>query len=1354
MNPLRVPNMPTQEERDRHEIDHCPYQSWCRSCVAGRGKADAHFARESDDLKIDCVACDYCFMGELVEDERMSDKCLPILVHKFFPDRWVTSHVVRKKGVDDWAVKVAAQDLEASGSPHFIYKSDGEPSIRALKAAAVRKLRETSGEVVVKMEESGVGESAQNAIVERAIWEVESMARVLCHAASELHGVQFPLTHPIRVFAVEYASQLLNRSQRSSKDNRTAYELRKGRPYRRKLPMYAEAVLYLRVAEKRRRRKFEDRWATGIYLGLVERSNMVLIGTPEGVRKVNCIKRLPRIQAKDPLLAQSVKGYPWSLSEGARVADGDDEAAVMVATEPIVPEEDLPPPLPRLPRGPEALPRRVYIRREVELQRYGFTLGCRGCVAARDGGRAATHSDECRRRIEAAMAEDEGVRDRLEKAREARGEEGVRRDGRAGPEPLAAGEALEHEAQEGQDVRLRGAPPVSGLGEQVGRGEGVRAEPPLVVESHAVRSDPPLESRVGGSASSSSGGQALEALPRVPSEDGDGDLLREVGFFGMSPFSGGVLDLEAVYDSDWVEGISALERGKPSAVVSEIFCKNRFTSRASQFGLHPGYALDLTTGWDLNKPEEEKAAFELLDRVRPYLLVGSPACSAWSQLMGFGTGKATQEARLQEARRHLSLCFQMYNKQHDEGRLFLHEHPHGAGSWREPCVERLLSRSGVWWVRNDQCEAGQGITMPDGEWISARKTTGWITNSRCIADELASFQCRNRDPDAEPHAHAWLVNGRAKATEVYPEVLVSSILRGLRRHLQIEGKMSVSSLEPGVTGHDELDIPEDEIEKFYDDVSGKMLPSSLVRRARLEEIEFLRRFPVYEKVPENQARGKPRVSVRWCDVNKGDDDNMQVRSRLVGREFKWQDPFMQGTFAATPPLEGLRYLFHWTVTKHRWKGRVKEMKILVMDVSRAHFHPPSVRELYITLPEEDASPGMVGRLLRTLYGTRDAANQWDSFFNKEISELGYKVGESNPCLYMHRDLFSIGWRHGDDLVFAGEDGHMKSLFVELQKKMIVKQRALLGFDDGDDKHVSILNRLIDLTNENGVRKITYEPDPRHVDLLLQHLQLDGPNVRPVSTPGEKKGDYLDDTPLSPEDSTMFRSCTMRLAYLAVDLPHLQFVANRLARAMSKPTRGGWNRIKRAARFLKGSPRWIQEFRLEEPSTYLDVWTDSDWAGDTADRKSVTCVIAMVGGHFLRSSVATQSSPALSSGEAEYVGNVKGGSIAIGIQAMAKDFGDDLKIRLRTDSSAAKGICGRIGLGKIRHLDVALLWLQHHVNSKRIQLLKVSGGDNLADIGTKDVDSGRIAKFMKNMGFRNLMGRHPRALTIRDEKTTA
>eukprot|EP00973_Karenia_brevis_P086229 11958761-Karenia_brevis.AAC.1 len=66
--------------------------------------------------------------------------------------------------------------------------------------------------------------------------------------------------------------------------------------------------MYLSVAEKKVRRKFEDRRHTGIYLGLVERSNMVMVGTTQGARKVNCIRRLPPQQASDKELLLGITG--------------------------------------------------------------------------------------------------------------------------------------------------------------------------------------------------------------------------------------------------------------------------------------------------------------------------------------------------------------------------------------------------------------------------------------------------------------------------------------------------------------------------------------------------------------------------------------------------------------------------------------------------------------------------------------------------------------------------------------------------------------------------------------------------------------------------------------------------------------------------------------------------------------------------------------------------------------------------------------------------------------------------------------------------------------------------------------
>ena len=62
--PVRQPEMPTLEEDNRHMVDHCPYASWCRACVAGRGKATSHYQLDHGEDAIASVHCDYCFMGE------------------------------------------------------------------------------------------------------------------------------------------------------------------------------------------------------------------------------------------------------------------------------------------------------------------------------------------------------------------------------------------------------------------------------------------------------------------------------------------------------------------------------------------------------------------------------------------------------------------------------------------------------------------------------------------------------------------------------------------------------------------------------------------------------------------------------------------------------------------------------------------------------------------------------------------------------------------------------------------------------------------------------------------------------------------------------------------------------------------------------------------------------------------------------------------------------------------------------------------------------------------------------------------------------------------------------------------
>eukprot|EP00969_Alexandrium_andersonii_P322678 14256960-Alexandrium_andersonii.AAC.1 len=68
--------------------------------------------------------------------------------------------------------------------------------------------------------------------------------------------------------------------------------------------------------------------------------------------------------------------------------------------------------------------------------------------------------------------------------------------------------------------------------------------------------------------------------------------------------------------------------------------------------------------------------------------------------------------------------------------------------------------------------------------------------------------------------------------------------------------------------------------------------------------------------------------------------------------------------------------------------------------------------------------------------------------------------------------------------------------------------------------------------------------------------------------------------------------------------------------------------------------------------------------------------------------------------------VRGALRALGKAAMVQDMGfEGIKVRLGTDSSAAKGVASRKGLGKARHVEVFQLWLQEKVQEGRIGLMK-------------------------------------------------
>ena len=131
---------------------------------------------------------------------------------------------------------------------------------------------------------------------------------------------------------------------------------------------------------------------------------------------------------------------------------------------------------------------------------------------------------------------------------------------------------------------------------------------------------------------------------------------------------------------------------------------------------------------------------------------------------------------------------------------------------------------------------------------------------------------------------------------------------------------------------------------------------------------------------------------------------------------------------------------------------------------------------------------------------------------------------------------------------------------------------------------------------------------------------------------------------------------------------------------------------------------------------------------------------MIGQCLVKHWLKTQTTISLSSGEAELHGIAMGCAQALGLQSLLRDLGWEMKIRVLSDATAAIGIARRKGLGKIRHLDCTDLWVQDKVRSKAIELAKVLGTENVADVLTKYVDKTTLDKALLKMGLHKMAGR--------------
>jgi len=247
-----------------------------------------------------------------------------------------------------------------------------------------------------------------------------------------------------------------------------------------------------------------------------------------------------------------------------------------------------------------------------------------------------------------------------------------------------------------------------------------------------------------------------------------------------------------------------------------------------------------------------------------------------------------------------------------------------------------------------------------------------------------------------------------------------------------------------------------------------------------------------------------------------------------------------------------------------------------------------------------------------------------------------------------------------------------------------------------------------------------QPDPTHLTSVAETLGVS--TGTPPTTPYLDAERPSEDPPVPQDDAKIYGSCVGVLIYVAPDRMDMQRTIGQLSTKLKQPTQYDMKMLRKCAKYggataMKGV--WLPRPKGDLRGTVrLTNFVDSDHAACKETRRSVSCGTIVADGCPLAGFARRQNIISLSSGESEFCAMHSVHVESLGIKRLLEWLGWRVEWVTRSDSSAARGMALRQGVGRLRHMDSRLLFTQELVRVLGLRIQQVRGTENPADLGTK------------------------------------
>lgn len=468
---------------------------------------------------------------------------------------------------------------------------------------------------------------------------------------------------------------------------------------------------------------------------------------------------------------------------------------------------------------------------------------------------------------------------------------------------------------------------------------------------------------------------------------------------------------------------------------------------------------------------------------------------------------------------------------------------------------------------------------------------------------------------------------------------------------------------------------------------------------------------------------KKAVGCKWVFRIKRDPSGniVKFKARLVAKGFT-QRPGIDynETFAPVARKESINAVLAIAAAE--------DLEAENVDVDTAFLYGEVEEEIYMDQPdgfEDEENPAKKCLLQKALYGTKQAARQWNSKLTKHLENQGFKGTSADPCVFVRvsRNEYSIIIIYVDDLMlFCKTMDHIEDIKSALKEEFSIKELGELKYCLGIEIHRKRDDHVIKINQQAYIKR------------LAEKFGVD--QCKDVHTPADsnsKLSKLPEEEAFAPKYP--YRELVGALMYIATcTRPDIAYAVGEVAKFCERYGKAHWAAAKRILKYLKTTLDISIVFDGSSKGELI-AYADANWAGDLDTRRSTTGYVFFLNGSAVSWNSKRQPTVATSSTEAEYMSLYSVTQEAIWFRSLLKDmkYGVDSATTIYQDNQGCIALAKNpVYHSRTKHIDIKFHFLREKVEREEITLEYKPTEDMVADGFTKALARDKHSKFLTGL----------------------